>query len=70
MVRTQDFFTPLLHDTFYTARAQDLLNGSGHLERFMFDEWPLTTPHKKKKKKKKEERGDVVLSNKSIEQWA
>jgi hypothetical protein len=34
---------------------------------------PLTKPpeRKKKKKKKKEERErDVVLSNKSIEQWA
>jgi hypothetical protein len=32
---------------------------------------PLTKPPERKKKKKKEERErDVVLSNKSIEQWA
>jgi hypothetical protein len=33
---------------------------------------PLTKPpeRRKKKRKKRRERGDVVLSNKSIEQWA
>jgi hypothetical protein len=32
---------------------------------------PLTKPPERRKKKKKEERErDVVLSNKSIEQWA
>jgi hypothetical protein len=36
------------------------------------DEWPLnyTWEGKKKKKENERERGDVVLSNKSIEQWA